>query len=66
MSDDPAERHRKFSDVGGTSGGFGSFLAGLALLVLGSYLFIDRVTVHTWGWHGTGMSWSLVPIFAGV
>ena len=71
MSDDPARPPRKLMDVGGTSGGFGTFLFGLALLVLGSYLFVDRVTVHAWGLrsHGDGVSpfaLSLIPIFIGV
>ena len=33
-------------DVGGTQGGLGSFLFGLALTLVGCYLFLDRVTVH--------------------
>jgi hypothetical protein len=71
MSDDPARPPRKLMDVGGTSGGFGTFLFGLALLVLGSYLFVDRVTVHAWGMRGTGagvspFALSLIPIFLGV
>lgn len=37
-------------DVGGTKGGLGSFLLGLALTLLGCYLFTDRVTVHGGYW----------------
>ena len=54
---------------GGTSGGLGSFLAGLVMAVAGGYLFLDRVTVtggtwRMWGMSGFGLS--LVPLLAGV
>jgi hypothetical protein len=54
---------------GGTSGGLGSFLAGLVMAVAGGYLFLDRVTVSSgywriWGMSGFGLS--LVPLLIGV
>lgn len=41
-------------DVGGTKGGFGSFLLGLALTLVGCYLFLDRVTVYGGYWRFFG------------
>jgi hypothetical protein len=65
---------RRLRDVGGTSGGLGSFLLGLAMLVLGGYWLLNQVTVtgHFWrpfglslfGYGGFGLS--LVPLLFGV
>jgi hypothetical protein len=54
---------------GGTSGGLGTFLAGLVMAVAGGYLFLDRVTVSSGYWRVWGMSGfglSLVPLLIGV
>jgi hypothetical protein len=56
---------------GGTAGGLGEFLLGLALLVAGGYLFLDSVTVTSnfgalWGWGYGSFGLSLIPLFIGV
>lgn len=56
---------------GGTTGGMGEFLLGLALLVAGGYLFLDSVTVTShfgalWGWGYGSFGLSLIPLFLGV
>jgi len=63
----------RLRNPGGTRGGMGEFLLGLALLVVGGYLFLDNVVVSSsggfWGW---GVGWrgsfgiSLIPLFIGV
>jgi hypothetical protein len=65
---------RRLRDVGGTSGGLGSFLLGGAMLVLGGYLLLNQVVVtsHAWrvfgfdffGYGGFGVS--LIPLLFGV
>ena len=42
--------------AGGTSGGLGEFFGGLALVGVGAYLLLSRVTVHTSFWR---MGWVL-------
>jgi hypothetical protein len=56
---------------GGTAGGMGQFLLGLALLVAGGYLFLDNVTVTSdfgalWGWRYGAFGLALLPVFVGV
>src|SRR5262245_63891631 len=51
--------------AGGTPGGLPSFLAGAAMLVVGGYLLLARVTVTSgywalWGYNAFGLS--LVPL----
>jgi hypothetical protein len=58
-------------DVGGTRGGLGLFLFGLALMVVGGYLLMDRVSVHGgyWSWFGSGQSSfgvTLIPLLLGI
>jgi hypothetical protein len=58
-------------DVGGTKGGLGKFLVGLALVIVGAYLLLDRVTVHGgyWSWFGssqTSFGITLIPLLLGV
>jgi hypothetical protein len=55
--------------AGGTSGGIGTFLLGLAMLVVGGYLLLARVTVGSgawllWGYNAFGLS--LLPLMAGI
>jgi hypothetical protein len=38
-------RRRRLSDVGGTSGGLGEFVVGLALMAAGAWLFLGRIVV---------------------
>jgi len=55
--------------AGGTSGGVGTFLAGLAMVVVGGYLLLNRVTVGSgvwllWGYNAFGLS--LLPLLVGI
>ena len=55
--------------AGGTPGGVGSFLAGLAMVVAGGYLLLTKVTVTSglwlfWGYNAFGLS--LVPLLIGI
>jgi hypothetical protein len=55
--------------AGGTSGGVGSFLAGLAMIVAGGYLLLARVSVVSGGWRFYGydaFGLSLVPLLIGI
>lgn len=60
---------KKARGAGGTSGGMGTFLAGLAMAIAGGYLFMRNVNVSTgywtiWGYSGFGMS--LFPLLIGI
>ncbi|MCC7366842.1 MAG: hypothetical protein IT306_00375 [Chloroflexi bacterium] len=60
---------RNLRDVGGTSGGLGTFLLGLVMAVGGGYLFLEKVTVRTsywslFGYNAFGLS--LVPLLLGI
>ena len=68
-----AERLDRLRNPGGTRGGVGEFLLGLALLVAGGYLFLDNVIVSSsggwaWGWFGGNRPFgiTLIPLFAGI
>ena len=55
--------------AGGTSGGVGVFLLGLAMVVVGGYLLLNRVTVGSgvwllWGYNAFGLS--LLPLLVGI
>lgn len=55
--------------AGGTADGIGTFLLGLAMLVVGGYLLPARVTVGSgtwllWGYNAFGLS--LLPLMAGI
>ena len=55
--------------AGGTSGGVGMFLGGLALVVAGGYLLLTRVSVVSGGWHFYGYNafgLSLFPLLIGI
>jgi uncharacterized protein len=59
----------RFRGAGGTPGGLGEFLLGLAMAVAGGYLLTQQVTVtsgfwHLWGYNAFGLS--LVPFIFGV
>ena len=54
---------------GGTSGGLGAFLAGLAMVVAGGYLLLNQVQVTSsyWTFGGQGsFGLSLLPLLAGI
>lgn len=63
---------RDLRDVGGTPGGFGTFLFGLALTIAGGYLLMQQVDVHGgyWAWgdgtRGRSFGLSLIPLLLGV
>ncbi len=55
--------------AGGTAGGFGAFFGGLAMVVVGGYLLLQQVTVHSgfWGWFGgRTFGLTLVPLLVGI
>lgn len=55
--------------AGGTSGGIGTFFAGAAMIIVGLYLLLTRVTVTTGGWRLFGYNAfgiSLLPLIAGI
>ena len=55
--------------AGGTSGGVGMFVAGLAMVVAGGYLLLTRVNVTSSGWLFYGYNafgLSLVPLLIGI
>jgi predicted membrane channel-forming protein YqfA (hemolysin III family) len=69
MFDEQLQEIHKKRGAGGTSGGVGSFLIGLAMAIAGGYLFLRNVNVSTgywtiWGYNGFGMS--LFPLLAGI
>lgn len=60
---------RNLRDVGGTSGGLGSFLLGLVMAAGGGYLFLEKVTVRTSYWSLFGFNafgLSLLPLLFGI
>ena len=67
-SDQPAVPPRARSP-GGTPGGLGEFLGGLALVVGGGYLLLNQVTVTSgfWSFYGyNAFGLSLVPLLIGI
>src|SRR5262244_2711255 len=61
--------NRSLSDVGGTSGGLGTFLFGFVMACVGGYLLSDRVSVvgsywSFWGTNSFGVT--LIPMLLGI
>ena len=55
--------------AGGTPGGVGMFLGGLAMMVVGGYLLLQQVQVHSgfWDWFGPNtFGLTLVPLLVGI
>jgi hypothetical protein len=57
------------TSVGGTPGGLGTFLLGLAMIIAGGYLLLNQVMVTSnlwqlWGYNSFGLS--LMPLMAGI
>lgn len=55
--------------AGGTPGGVGQFVFGLGMIIVGGYLFLNRVTVMSsywqlWGYNAFGLS--LIPLLLGI
>jgi hypothetical protein len=64
-----SKRDRDLRDVGGTPGGLGEFLGGLAMACAGGYLLTHQVVVTSSFWSLYGMSafgLTLVPMLIGV
>lgn len=60
---------RKFQGPGGTPGGVGMFLFGLALAIAGGYLIMNQVQVTSgyWHWWGTNtFGLTLIPLVIGL
>jgi hypothetical protein len=63
---------RELPDVGGTPGGFTTFVAGICMTGAGGYLLLNQVQVHGGYFmfgglpYGTSFGLSLVPILIGV
>src|ERR1700726_2004704 len=60
---------RTIRDVGGTSGGLGMFLLGLAMACIGGFLITDKVTIvgSYWSfWGGSSFGITLLPMLIGV
>lgn len=60
---------RRFSDVGGSPGGLGTFILGLLMSCAGGYLLTSRVLVSSsyWSFGGTNaFGISLIPFLSGV
>jgi uncharacterized protein len=65
-NDDPL---RRFRDPGGTPGGLGTFLFGLALAAAGAYLIMNQVQVTSayWQWLGANtFGLTLIPLVIGI
>ncbi len=63
------ESKRSLHDVGGTPGGLGQFVAGVAMACAGGYLVTTQVTVTSSFWNLFGMNsfgLTLVPMLIGV
>ena len=63
------DEEREFYGAGGTSGGVGEFLIGLAFTVAGAYLLTNKVIVtgsffSMWGYNTFGLS--LLPLIIGI
>ena len=63
------DEERRVRGAGGTPGGVGEFLAGLAMAVAGAYMLTQRVVVESgfwtlWGYSTFGLS--LLPLVVGV
>ena len=62
-------RGGRLRNVGGTSGGLGSFLLGLVMMAGGGYLLLNQVTVTSgfWTFYGyNAFGLSLVPLLLGI
>ena len=63
------EEESKARGAGGTPGGVGEFLGGLAMAVAGGYLLTNQVTVTSgywrlWGYNAFGLS--ILPLVVGI
>jgi hypothetical protein len=69
MKDVDEDEGRRFKGPGGTPGGVGMFLFGLALAVAGGYLIMNQVQVTSGYWHWLGpntFGLTLLPLVIGI
>ena len=62
-------QNRSFTDAGGTPGGFGHFILGLAMTCIGGYLLVNQVTVvgTYWSFYGSNsFGITLLPMLFGI
>ena len=60
---------RRWQDAGGTPGGLGAFLMGLAMVCIGGYLLMNQVVVagNYWSFYGANtFGVTLIPMLFGV
>lgn len=63
------DEEKNYKNVGGTTGGIGEFLIGLAMTVAGAYFILNQVIVTSsfwtlWGYNTFGFS--LIPLIFGI
>lgn len=66
---DESDKQRRFKGPGGTQGGLGLFLFGLALAIAGGYLILEQVNVTSgyWRWWGDNtFGFTLLPLVIGI
>ncbi len=66
---DESEKASRFKGPGGTQGGLGLFLFGLALAIAGGYLILNQVNVTSgyWRWWGDNtFGFTLIPLVIGI
>ena len=64
-----SDREKRLRGAGGTPGGIGQFLIGLAMVIGGGYLLTNQVIVSSNSWHIGGYNafgLSLVPLLFGI
>ena len=65
----PGMENRSLSDVGGTSGGLGTFLLGFAMACVGGFLIAHQVAIvgSYWAfWGGSTFGITLLPMLFGI
>jgi multisubunit Na+/H+ antiporter MnhF subunit len=68
-TDQNGEQTKRFKGPGGTPGGVGTFLLGLAMTIAGAYLIMNQVQVTSgyWMWWGPNtFGLTLVPLMIGI
>lgn len=63
------DEEKNYKNVGGTSGGIGEFLIGLAMTISGAYFILNQIIVTSsfwtlWGYNTFGLS--LIPLIFGI
>ncbi|HXG63617.1 MAG TPA: hypothetical protein VNO70_00830 [Blastocatellia bacterium] len=69
VQEEESGRRKRFAGPGGTPGGLGTFLFGLALAIAGGYLILNQVQVTSayWTWWGPNtFGLTLIPLILGI